>query len=127
MVSQENLRARLFLADLVAALTPTDHEPTLEELRDNCERWMTTNVPAPPELRTEPVDADGTPGLWARMPGTSAERTSSICTAAPSWSARRSVGSGSLRSCHERPTPRCWWSTTGLRRKTRIPRPWMTR
>ena len=75
MVSQENLRARQFLAELVAALTPTDHEPTLEELRAGCEQWMTTNVPAPPELRTEQVDADGVPGLWARMPGTSAERT----------------------------------------------------
>ena len=75
MVRQENLRARQFLTDLVAALTPTDHEPTLEELRDNCEQWMATNVPAPPELRTEPVDANGIPGLWAWMPGTSVERT----------------------------------------------------
>jgi monoterpene epsilon-lactone hydrolase len=74
MASSENLDARHLLEDFVAALRPTDHEPTLDEVRANCERWMTTNMPAPPELVTEPVDAGGVPGLWARMPGTSAER-----------------------------------------------------
>ena len=75
VVSPETSPARQFLADLVAALTPADHEPTLDELRTNCEQWMTKNVPAPSELDTQPVDADGVPGIWARMPGTSAERT----------------------------------------------------
>jgi hypothetical protein len=34
MVSTENSRVRQLLEDFVAALTPTDHEPTLEELRE---------------------------------------------------------------------------------------------
>ena len=47
MVSTENSRVRQLLEDFVAALTPTDHEPTLEELRETCDQWMTMNVPAP--------------------------------------------------------------------------------
>jgi len=34
MVSTENSRVRQLLEDCVAALTRTDHEPTLEELRE---------------------------------------------------------------------------------------------
>jgi hypothetical protein len=36
---------------------------------------MTMNVPAPPELIVEQVNAGGVSCLWARMPGTPAERT----------------------------------------------------
>lgn len=75
MVSTQNRHARQLLEGFVAALTPTDHEPTLQELRAGCVNWMTANFPAPPELRTEQVDAAGVPGLWASMPGASAERT----------------------------------------------------
>ena len=75
MVSTENRRVRQLLEDFVAALTPTDHEPTLDELRGCCDQWMTTNVPAPPELLTEQVDARGVSCLWASMPGTSTKRT----------------------------------------------------
>jgi monoterpene epsilon-lactone hydrolase len=75
MVSTENSRVRQLLEDFVAALTPTDHEPTLEELRETCDQWMTMNVPAPPELIVEQVNAGGVSCLWARMPGTPAERT----------------------------------------------------
>ena len=75
MVSTENRRVRELLEDFVSTLTPTDHEPTLDELRAACDQWMTTNVPAPPELLTEQVDADGVRCLWAWMPGTSTERT----------------------------------------------------
>jgi acetyl esterase/lipase len=75
MVSTENRRVRQLLEDFVTSLTPADHEPSLEELRAGCDRWMTTNVPAPPDLITEQVDADGVPCLWARMPGTSTGRT----------------------------------------------------
>ena len=75
MASKENLRARQLLAEFVATLTPPDHEPTPDELRAGCDHWMTTNFPAPADLHTEKVDADGVPCLWASMPGTSAERT----------------------------------------------------
>ena len=75
MVSTENSHVRQLLEDFVAALTPTDHEPTLDELRGCCDQWMTTNVPAPPELITEQVDARGVSCLWASMPGTSTKRT----------------------------------------------------
>ncbi len=75
MVSTENRRVRQLLEDFVAALTPTDHEPTLDELRGCCDQWMTTNVPAPSELLTEQVNARGVPCLWASMPGTSTKRT----------------------------------------------------
>jgi len=75
MVSTENSRVRQLLEDFVAALTPTDHEPTLEELRETCDQWMTMNVPALPELIVEQVNAGGVSCLWARMPGTPAERT----------------------------------------------------
>lgn len=75
MVSKENLRARQLLGEFVATLTPTDHQPTPDELRAGCDHWMTTNFPAPANLRTGKVDADGVPCLWASMPGTSAERT----------------------------------------------------
>lgn len=75
MASTENNRARHLLEDFVAALTPTDHEPTLEELRRTCDQWMKTNVSAPPELLVEQVNAGSVPCLWAMMPGTSPERT----------------------------------------------------
>ena len=75
MVSTENNRARHLLEDFVAALTPSDHEPVLDELRDTCDQWMQTNAPAPRELMVEQVNADGVRCLWARMPGASAERT----------------------------------------------------
>jgi acetyl esterase/lipase len=75
MASQQNLRARALLSDLRATLAPPDHEPTIEELRAGYETWSTSNFPAPTELRTDPVDADGVPAIWASMPGTSTERT----------------------------------------------------
>ena len=75
MASRENLRARQLLAEFVAALSPSNHQPTPEELRAGCDHWMTTNFPTPADLHTEKVDADGVPCLWASMPGTSAVRT----------------------------------------------------
>lgn len=75
MASKENLRARQLLAEFIAALTPRDQEPTPDQLRAGCDHWMTTNIPAPADLYTEKVDADGVPCLWASMPGTSRERT----------------------------------------------------
>jgi acetyl esterase/lipase len=75
MASKENIRARQLWEELLAALTPTDHEPTPDELRAGYDNWATTNFPTPPELRTEQVDADGVPCVWASMPGTSSERT----------------------------------------------------
>jgi monoterpene epsilon-lactone hydrolase len=75
MASKENLRARQLWAELLAALTPPDRELTPDELRAGYENWATTNFPTPPELRTEPVDADGVPCVWASMPGTATERT----------------------------------------------------
>jgi epsilon-lactone hydrolase len=75
MASKENLRARQVWEELLAALTPPDHELTPDELRAGYESWATTNFPTPQELRTEQVDADGVPCVWASMPGTSTERT----------------------------------------------------
>ena len=113
MVSKENFRARQLLGEFVATLTPTDHQPTPDELRAGCDHWMTTNFPAPANLRTGKVDADGVPCLWASMPGTSAERTILYLHGSP------------LR-CPERPTPGCYWSTTGSPRRTRTPPRLMT-
>jgi monoterpene epsilon-lactone hydrolase len=75
MASKENVRARQLLEEFVAVLTPTDNQPTPDELRAICDHWMDINFPAPPALYTEKIDADGVPCLWASMPGTSAERT----------------------------------------------------
>jgi epsilon-lactone hydrolase len=75
MASPENVRARQLLDELVATLNTTAHEPTPEELRARLEGWMTTNFPAPPQLRTELVDADGVPCVSVMAPGTSAART----------------------------------------------------
>jgi monoterpene epsilon-lactone hydrolase len=75
MASQENLRARQILSDLRAILAPPDREPTIDQLRAGYDTWLTSNFPAPAELRTEPVDADGVAAVWAAMPSTSAGRT----------------------------------------------------
>jgi acetyl esterase/lipase len=75
MASKENIRARQVWEEFLAALTPTDHELTPDEMRAGYEKWATTNFPTPAELRTEQVDADGVACVWASMPGTSSERT----------------------------------------------------
>lgn len=75
MASIETLRARRLLEELVAALNAPQPEPTPARLRADLDHWMTTHFPAPPELRTEQVDADGVACVWASMPGTAPERT----------------------------------------------------
>jgi len=75
MASKENIRARQIWEELLTALTPADHEPTPDEMRAGYDNWATTNFPTPHEVRTEEVDADGVPCVWASMPGTSSERT----------------------------------------------------
>ena len=122
MVSTENRRVRQLLEDFVAALTPTDHEPTLEELRGSCDQWMTTNVPAPPELIIEQVNAGGVSCLWAWMPGTSAERTI-LYLHGGAYVVGSAIGyPGSPRHCLAPLTPECCWSTSGSPRRTRTRR-----
>ena len=74
MASKENSRARQVLEELLMMLAPADRELTPEELRAAYENWCMANVPPPPELSIEEVDADGVPCVWASMPGTSSDR-----------------------------------------------------
>lgn len=74
MASPENVRAREIQEALLVALGG-DPEATMDDLRAGFEQWSAQYLPAPPELVTEPVDADGVPAVWAHLPGTSSMRT----------------------------------------------------
>lgn len=64
MASPENVRAREVQEALLVALGGNP-EPTIDELRAGFEQWSAQYLPAPPELVTEPVDADGVPAARA--------------------------------------------------------------
>lgn len=74
MASPENVRAREIQEALLVALGGNP-EATIDNLRAGFEQWSAQYLPPPPELVTEPVDADGVPAVWAYLPNTSSART----------------------------------------------------